>query len=308
MFKLVLFGDDFSLDLSKWIPVREAWGIVDGQLHVYARNAPALIKTNIGDLWTDCSVEALIVSLGGTYREAGLVFRMLDNANYYRLVVGTEEAGLNQIRRICLHKVVDGVATEISPYRDVQYTCPISLKVDVVDEAEGTRITVYVNGEMVYSWLDPAKTFSAGRAGIYTDQHADFTGDSFVVESLLPFHVLSVNSTPISGYPFTLGEENLKTNWTGSLTEGTYVVTVPTEAQIGNSLYRFVQWEDGSPDRARTISLYSEMAIEATIEYVGPAPTPPAEITLPMIGGIALAVVDTALVAIYLLKHFKVIK
>jgi len=42
--------------------------------------------------------------------------------------------------------------------------------------------------------------------------------------------------------------------------------------------------------------------------YVGVAPPPlPAEVNVAMMGGIAVAVVDAALVAVYLLKHFKVI-
>lgn len=267
---MVLFEDDFSIDLSKWIPVRGTWEIVDGKLYVYARYDSALIKTNTGDLWTSYSVQALIFSLAKAYREAGFTFRMLDDFNYYRLIVATEDAGTDQIRRIYLHKVVGGVATEISPYRNVDFVCPLTLRVDVYDEDAGTRIDVYVNGALVYSWLDPLTTFSKGRAGIYTDQYAGLYVDDFVVESLLPTHVLSVNTTPITGIPFTLGGENMETPWTGSLSEGTYIVEMPYTVPIGSELWRFVQWEDGSTDPVRTIALFVDTTIEATYELVPP--------------------------------------
>lgn len=271
-----LFEDNFSVDLSKWIVVSESWGIVDGQLKVYARNGPALIKTYVGDTWTNYSVEMLIAILGETYREVGFAFRMLDNNNYYRLVAGTEGAGQDQIRRIYLHKVVNGVITEISPYLNVEYACPLTLKVEVLDEAEGTRINVYVNGMLRYSWLDEAKTFTAGRAGIITDQYAAVNIDNFFVRLLAPpgAHFLSVNTTPITNVPFTIGGENMKTPWTGSLSEGTYAVIMPYEVQAADGIYRFVQWEDGSTELTRTIGLLADMTITATYEYVAPPPKP----------------------------------
>lgn len=106
----------------------------------------------------------------------------------------------------------------------------------------------------------------------------DATGKTWkidAVEVIVPEHMLSVNTTPITGIEFILGGQNMKTPWSGILAEGTYVVTVPYEATVANGLYHFVGWEDGSTDLARPIDLLSDMTIEATYEYVGPAPPGP---------------------------------
>jgi hypothetical protein len=78
-------------------------------------------------------------------------------------------------------------------------------------------------------------------------------------------------------HPLTLEEQPPQnmTPWTGTLEEGTYKITVPQQVQVGSDIYNFKQWEDGSTNPVRTISLTADMTITATYEQVVTPPKPP---------------------------------
>lgn len=65
------------------------------------------------------------------------------------------------------------------------------------------------------------------------------------------------------------------TPWSGSLAEGTYRVTMPSNVQVGTSVYNFVKWEDESTSPVRTFQLVVDASITAT--YVLAPPPPPAK-------------------------------
>jgi hypothetical protein len=73
-------------------------------------------------------------------------------------------------------------------------------------------------------------------------------------------------------HPLVSGEtppQNV-TPWTGTLDEGTYKITMPQQVQVGSDIYNFKQWEDGSTNPVRTISLTSDMTVTATYELQVP--------------------------------------
>jgi hypothetical protein len=71
--------------------------------------------------------------------------------------------------------------------------------------------------------------------------------------------VLTVQSSPITGIPFTVDSATYTTPANITLGAGTYTVTMPQA--YGN--YRFVGWEDGTRDLARTINLQADTTITA---------------------------------------------
>jgi hypothetical protein len=71
--------------------------------------------------------------------------------------------------------------------------------------------------------------------------------------------VLTVQSSPITGIPFTVDSANYATPASITLNAGTYTVTMPQA--YGD--YRFVGWEDGSRDLKRTINLQADTTITA---------------------------------------------
>ncbi|MCJ7635664.1 cellulase family glycosylhydrolase [Candidatus Bathyarchaeota archaeon] len=68
----------------------------------------------------------------------------------------------------------------------------------------------------------------------------------------------------------------------GELKEGVYKVTVPLSIVSGSDTYIFKQWEDGSTNPVRTITLNQNVAITATYELYTP---PPTTITLTIMAG-----------------------
>jgi hypothetical protein len=71
--------------------------------------------------------------------------------------------------------------------------------------------------------------------------------------------VLTVQSSPITGIPFTVDSATYTTPASITLYAGTYTVTMPQA--YGD--YRFVGWEDGTRDLARTINLQADTTITA---------------------------------------------
>ncbi|GAI31236.1 unnamed protein product, partial [marine sediment metagenome] len=91
-----------------------------------------------------------------------------------------------------------------------------------------------------------------------------------------PSHILSVDTTPISGVPFTIKEGievSYASPWSGSLEEVTYQIAMPDTVTDGEETYKFVSWEDGSTSRVRNVDLTTDIAITATYE-VAPPPKP----------------------------------
>jgi hypothetical protein len=73
-----------------------------------------------------------------------------------------------------------------------------------------------------------------------------------------------------------------QTPFLGELEEGVYKVTVPLSIVSESDTYNFKQWEDGTTNPVRTITLNQNIAITATYELYTP---PPTTITLSIMAG-----------------------
>jgi hypothetical protein len=82
---------------------------------------------------------------------------------------------------------------------------------------------------------------------------------------------LTVDSEP-QGVPFTINNVQAVTPYSVKLETGDYTVTMPEEWNG----YRFKQWEDGSTNPVRSITLTADTSMKATYERVAPAPAAPA--------------------------------
>ena len=98
---------------------------------------------------------------------------------------------------------------------------------------------------------------------------ADVTITAYYV--LAPkYWTLTVNSEPISGIEFTIDLAIHATPWSDNLLEGTYTIVMPSEWTVDTDVYNFDQWEDGSTDPTRTISLTEDITITATYKLYVP--------------------------------------
>jgi len=85
-----------------------------------------------------------------------------------------------------------------------------------------------------------------------------------------PTHILSVGSSPVTGVSFTLDGVSHATNYTAVLNEGDHTVAMPSTVTQGGTTYNFTNWEDGSTNPARTLSLIANMTITAYYEVAPP--------------------------------------
>jgi hypothetical protein len=85
-------------------------------------------------------------------------------------------------------------------------------------------------------------------------------------------HTLFIVSTPLSGIPLTLDGVPHKTPYSELLPVGdTYSITMPSQFELGNAMFLFVHWEDGSwgqvsgaADSYHTITLTERMTVVGT--------------------------------------------
>jgi 3',5'-cyclic AMP phosphodiesterase CpdA len=106
-----------------------------------------------------------------------------------------------------------------------------------------------------------------------TVQAWDFTGNSetyqadFTIGTLPPppTHVLSIESSPITGVSFTLGGQSQTTPYSVTLEEGDYTVTAQEEITVSGRTYNFDGWSDGNTGIARTLTLVEDATL--TMQY-----------------------------------------
>jgi len=67
-------------------------------------------------------------------------------------------------------------------------------------------------------------------------------------------------------YPHPLTVEGPVTPWTRELEERTYRITMPLKVVDGEKIWKFVQWEDGSTNPARTIDLTAATTVSVAYE------------------------------------------
>jgi hypothetical protein len=109
-------------------------------------------------------------------------------------------------------------------------------------------------------------------------------------------HLLTVDSEP-SGIKFTINDVQASTPYSATLQEGDYTITMPAEWNG----WRFKQWENGSTNPVRSITLTADTSMKATYERAI-IPALPPTITIPIVnvevpieyvvvGGIIVAVI-----------------
>jgi len=97
----------------------------------------------------------------------------------------------------------------------------------------------------------------------FIDDHREF-----LVTAGPPTHILTVESSPISGVPFTLDGLSLVTPFSSSMDEATYTVTMPESVTINGVDYNFLGWADGVTTPTRVIELTTDTALTANYEAV----------------------------------------
>jgi hypothetical protein len=115
-----------------------------------------------------------------------------------------------------------------------------------------------------------AFTVNATNEGVHALKVNTLFGAFVVVPTGM--HTLFIVSTPLSGIPLTLDGVSHKTPYSELLPVGnTYTITMPSQFELGNALFLFVHWEDGSwgqvsgqSESYHTITLTDRMTVVGT--------------------------------------------
>jgi len=113
-------------------------------------------------------------------------------------------------------------------------------------------------------------------------------------------HVLSVESAPIAGVPFSINGQSQITPYSVVLDEGDYTISVQEEITVNGVTYVFDRWSDGTTDTERTLTLVEDVTLTVEYEKVSAVET---GIPLWQIGIVTAAI--AVIVAVIVLKTRK---
>ena len=163
-------SDDFSGNLNKWVDTTNCT-ISNGQLTVtdneYIRSA-----IGGGSNWSNYTFEADVKVTNGA---AGLVFRAVDNNNFYMWQLN---AGTSKLRP---HKLVNGNYTVI---KEINTSISLNTTYHVKIEVIGPQIKTYIDGNLVDTTIDT--TFSKGNIGFREADAEAAVIDNVVVSDIPP--------------------------------------------------------------------------------------------------------------------------
>jgi alpha-L-rhamnosidase len=163
-----LLADDFSGDLSKWVNTTNA-SISGGQLTV--TNNESMRSASGGSNWTDYVLEADVKI---TNTAAGLVFRGLDDSNFYMWQLNTGNGG--QLRP---HKKVSGIWTVIKEVT-TGFVANTTYHVKII--VDGSTIKTYIGGSLVDTTSDTA--YTSGKVGFRQSGTEAAVFDNVVVSNI----------------------------------------------------------------------------------------------------------------------------
>lgn len=87
-------------------------------------------------------------------------------------------------------------------------------------------------------------------------------------------HNLVITSSPIEGVLLTVdGYQYSTPTQPLALQEGAHIIVAPSNLLVDSNIYNFVQWEDGSTNPTRTVSLLTDMTITCTYQLQTPPPS-----------------------------------
>ncbi|MBD2844802.1 S-layer homology domain-containing protein [Paenibacillus sp. IB182496] len=161
-----IFSDDFEDGtLDKWVlRPEDQWAVTNDGENVLSsgnRTNTSLLIAKEGAAWTDYNVEARThPHLANGKENAGLLFRVTDEDNYYMYRINAKD------NRLELFKAVDGTLTRIED-ADTAFT-PSKQWYTIKVAVHGNTIEAYVDGNLMTSWTNPIEELTTGGIGFRT--------------------------------------------------------------------------------------------------------------------------------------------
>jgi len=154
---------------------------------------------------------------------------------------------------------------------DVQNTVGMDFRDWMTLDVTKTLKAVVYAGKKFVSFILIGENFSSWASKEYP--YASYLPTLVVTYEYTPGYVLSIDSSPVSGVPFTLDGLSFKTPFSSFMDEGTYIVTMPSTVTIGGVQYEFVNWVDGVTTPSRMINLIANMSLTANYRATVPTHT-----------------------------------
>lgn len=175
-----VFLDDFNGgNLENWTARQGSWSAVYGQYYVSAGLVETCISMVSALNLTDYSIEAdVIFKDSGTGFDAGIVFRYVDNQNYYSFDL-SREYGCANLRKCNPSdpEIGVGLASLAEGSYSVQYYTDYLIKIIV----QNNNYTCFINNQRVLSAMD--SSYLIGGVGLRA-RNADVLFDNFKVTPL----------------------------------------------------------------------------------------------------------------------------
>jgi hypothetical protein len=149
------FTENFA-NLNAWTIVDGTWTLISGGVQGTGSASSEALMYSGSSAWTDYQINAVVTVPAGQF--AGIVFRYIDSNNYYWAGIG------DWGNRYGISKVVGGVYSEIIGSGTSSSNGAGTYTLEVV--AQGSTITLYINGVPVLTTTD--STFSFGAIGLRT--------------------------------------------------------------------------------------------------------------------------------------------
>lgn len=175
----------------------------------------------------------------------------------------------------------------------IEHVTPFAMDVPLGQHTVAMLSNVQIEGNSYsfISWTDgstdPTKTGTISAESWLTATY------QLVEVAKHPLHVHAlVDTKELIGVPFTLDGAAQMTPFAEYVEEGTHTIVMPSTVEVESVTYKFVMWENGSTDPARTGPVVADSWATATYEEVPPPPPPKHTVTVGSIPVLVPVTVD----------------
>jgi len=168
----VIFSDDFNGGFADgWTENVGTWNVINGEYNVAVVNNG--ISTVNGLNLSDCIIETNVrLNDSEVGYRAGIIFRYIDERNYYSFEIGREYNEVGIIKYSDQNPDYGETKASVYQFFSINANVNYTLKIKI----QGATFTAYLNEHEALSWTD--ETYESGKVGLRA-RRADVFFDNF---------------------------------------------------------------------------------------------------------------------------------